>query len=80
MNEKCSEYARLETEVSQILQELVELTSAQRESFQRRDFEEFMRLDKQLELTVGSKERHIGALRQHSQEHKCWPEKINKSA
>ena len=30
-----------------------------------------MRLDKQLELTVGLKERSIGALRQHEKEHGC---------
>jgi hypothetical protein len=32
-----------------------------------------MRLDKELELTVGLKERTIGALRQHTKEHRCQP-------
>ena len=32
-----------------------------------------MRLDKELELTVGLKERTIGALSQHTKEHRCQP-------
>ena len=34
----------------------------------------FMHLDKELELAVGIKERAIGALRQHTKDHKCWPQ------
>ena len=71
MREKCAEYARLEAKVSEILGKLVELTTAQRKAFLRQDFEEFMRLDKKLELVVGDKERNIGALRQHKEEHQC---------
>ena len=32
-----------------------------------------MRLDKELESTVGSKERTIVALRQHTKEYRCQP-------
>jgi hypothetical protein len=79
MIKKCNEYVRLENETSKILGKLVELTSTQREGFVRRDYDEFMKLDKELELTIGLKERTIGALRQHSKEHQCWPEnKITK--
>jgi hypothetical protein len=77
VNEKCAEYGRLESEASKILEKLVNLTSAQREAFIRNDHAEFMRLDKELELTIGSKERTIGALRQHGKEHQCWPENKN---
>jgi hypothetical protein len=30
-----------------------------------------MRLDKELELLLGEKERRIGAMHQHAEEHKC---------
>jgi len=70
---KCAEYDRLESEVQTVLQKLTEITRAQLESFQNRKRGEFMRVDKELEHVVGSTERAIGALRQHTAEHKCQP-------
>ena len=67
----CPERSRLSAKVNEILQELVELTKTQHEAFTSRDDAVFMRLDKTLELTIGRKERSIGALRQHQQEHGC---------
>jgi hypothetical protein len=71
MADKCTEYARLENDVRATLQKLTELTTAQLQAFLARDQTAFLRLDKELELTVGIKEQTIGALRQHSKEHKC---------
>jgi hypothetical protein len=67
----CPERTQLSQTVDGILQKLVELTKSQAEAFRQRDDTEFMRLDKELELTVGLKERSIGALRQHTREHGC---------
>lgn len=71
----CPEYIRLESEASSILKRLAELTQGQLLAFQRNDHELFMHLDKELELTVGHKERTIGALRQHISEHRCLIER-----
>jgi|GraSoiStandDraft_16_1057320.scaffolds.fasta_scaffold35794_5 hypothetical protein len=71
--EKCPEYIRLQAEVETVLEKLTQLTSVQLNAFRSRDQAEFMRLDKELETTVGLKERTIGALKQHSKEHRCQP-------
>jgi hypothetical protein len=71
MSTKCNERAKLEGQANSVLEKLVRLTNAQLEVFQARNHAEFMRLDRELELTVGEKERTIGAVRQHIQEHGC---------
>ena len=71
----CPEYIRLQSEASSVLKRLAELTQSQLEAFQEDNHELFMHLDKELELTVGHKERTIGALRQHISEHRCLVEK-----
>ncbi len=71
MEKNCAERSRLSSLVDEVLRSLVELTRAQREAFARRDQAEFARLDRELEQTVGEKERRVGALNQHTQEHKC---------
>jgi hypothetical protein len=47
---------------------VVRLTNAQLEAFRQKDMATFSNLDKTLELTVGKKERAIGALREHRQQ------------
>jgi len=61
----CEKYSELETEVRKTLQKLKELTEAQLAVFRARDQAEFIRLDKELEKTMGAKERVIGAFREH---------------
>ena len=70
---KCPEYAALEDNVTEALQKLVELIDAQLAAFRAREHGTFMRLDKELEMAVGQKERVIGALRQHAKDHGCRP-------
>ena len=70
-SEKCAELAKLEEGVRSVLQQLIELTAAQLQAFRTHDQPEFLRLDKELENMIGVKERRIGALRQHGQEHGC---------
>jgi hypothetical protein len=65
MQEHCEEYARLQSEVSSILQRITELMSARLEAFQKDDRARFMTLDKELETAMGEKERAIGAAREH---------------
>jgi len=72
---KCSAYADLETGVQDTLAKLAKTTAAQLAAFRAHDQSRVMRLDKELELTMGAKERSLGALRQHVKDHKCWPPK-----
>jgi hypothetical protein len=71
MAETCAEYARLQAEVKAVLEALATLTTQQLDAFQKHEQSRFMQLDKELENTVGLKERSIGALRQHVRDHKC---------
>ena len=70
---KCAEYEKLAVEVNNVLAQLTELTTAQREAFGALNHEEFRRIDHELENVMGAKERAIGALRQHVKDHKCQP-------
>ena len=69
--ERCAQYARLQSEVAEILQLIANLTSGQLEAFQTKDQALFIRLDKELENAMGAKERAVGAMRQHAKEHGC---------
>ena len=71
MNGECPVRLDLQAKANEILAKLVELTTAQLEAFRSQRHDEFMRLDKELELTVGAKERVVGAVRQHAQDHGC---------
>lgn len=68
---RCPQYEKLTSQVDEMLQKLAETTSLQLEIFRSKKPGEFMRVDKELELLVGEKERRIGALRQHVDEHQC---------
>jgi hypothetical protein len=69
--DKCPEYNRLHAEVENVLGNLAQTTTLLLELFRSKDLNGVRRLDKELELTVGEKERCIGALRQHIKEHNC---------
>jgi hypothetical protein len=71
VDNKCSQRTLLQTEANGVLEKLVKLTKAQLEAFNAQRQDEFMRLDKELETTIGAKERVIGAVRQHIKEHGC---------
>jgi hypothetical protein len=68
---RCPEYDRLSSQLDEILKKLVDTTTLQLEIFRSRKPGDFMRVDKELELLVGEKERRVGAMRQHAHEHKC---------
>jgi hypothetical protein len=69
MTHQCERCAELFSQVAGVLDELASLTLAQSEAFKAGDMDRFTRLDKELENTVGRKERCIGALREHRREH-----------
>jgi hypothetical protein len=69
----CPEQARLRSEVESVLGNLAQVTTLLLELFRSGDSQKYQHLDKELELTVGEKERAVGALRQHIKEHKCQP-------
>lgn len=71
MAEQCQEYAHLQHELQLTLQTLSDLTKAMLDAFRANDRSAFARLDKDLETSVGRKERIVGALRQHIKDHKC---------
>ena len=68
---KCAEYDRLHTELENVLGNLAQTSTLLLELFRSKDLEGVHRLDQQLELTVGQKERCLGALRQHVKDHDC---------
>ena len=57
--------------MNEVLNLLTELTKAQLDAFRSHNEAELMRLDKELELAFGRKERSFGALREHERQHKC---------
>lgn len=69
----CAEYDRLVSLVENALGNLAQLTTMLLDQFRAGEFAACTRMDKELELSVGEKERSIGALRQHMTEHKCQP-------
>jgi hypothetical protein len=71
MAEQCQEYANLQQELQLVLQTLSDLTKAMLDAFRANDRGAFSRLDKEVETSVGRKERIVGALRQHIKDHKC---------
>ena len=69
----CPEYEHLRGRVESVLCNLVQTTTLLLELFRSKDLTGVARLDRELENTVGEKERCIGALRQHVKEHNCSP-------
>jgi hypothetical protein len=66
---RCPEYDRLHADVENLHGNLAQVATL--ELFRSKDLDGVHRVDKELELTVGEKERSIGALRQHIKDHKC---------
>ena len=67
----CPEYARLRGDLENILGNLAQVVTLQVELIRSGSLRNWKELDTQLELSVGEKERCLGALRQHVREHKC---------
>jgi len=57
--------------------DLTQLTTRHLEVFRTGDFPAARRMDREVEVAIGAKERAIGALSQHMIEHKCRGERAN---
>ena len=67
----CPKQQELMAVVQDILTHLAELARAEAEAVQYKTENTWMEIDRQIERAIGQKERAIGALRQHMQEHGC---------
>ena len=70
MHTDCRRCTELYDATDEVLTKIREITSRQLEALRANDFKQLMLLDKQLELTVGEKERLFGANREHEQSHR----------
>jgi hypothetical protein len=69
--ETCPTKRELLGKTEQVLARIVDLTSEQLRAIRDPDTSHFIRLDKELELSIDEKERLFGALREHRAEHGC---------
>jgi hypothetical protein len=67
----CPEKQRLQTEVRERLIRLAKAATDSIEALRLHDNGSLERLDKELEIVLGEKERAMAALRQHVAEHGC---------
>jgi len=67
----CPQQQRLIDEVQRHLLRIAELSRATAEAVAHRNENLVRELDKQVELAMGEKERALGALRQHRDDHGC---------
>jgi hypothetical protein len=67
----CEEKERLTQAAMATLRAIVDVTQRLIEANHSHNGCEVARLDKELELAVGEKERSFGALHQHEREHDC---------
>jgi hypothetical protein len=67
----CPRRIELAKDVESALEKLVRITRAAVDAFRKRDHSETERLDRELELALGEKERAVGASREHEKEHGC---------
>jgi hypothetical protein len=70
-NAGCAEHDRLMRNALEQLKKLNELTKQQFEILEAGYYEQFMKIDREVELALGEKERRIGSLRQYDEEHGC---------
>ena len=61
----------LTTKADVVLKQIAELLERQIRALAANDQDKLLKLDKELELAFGDKERAFGALRQHKIEHGC---------
>jgi|SRR6185437_16903119 len=67
----CLRQQELMEEVRRRLARLAELAHAEAEALKSRHHNLWKEIDQQIELTIGEKERCIGALNEHRKEHGC---------
>lgn len=68
----CPMDAQLSSALDSALGRLIDVTRESQAAFRENRNADLLRLDKDLEMALGEKERAIGALRQHRREHGCF--------
>src|SRR3954453_3162072 len=68
----CPEKERLHAQVQQCLSKVAKVATESIEALCTHDNLSLERLDKELEISLGEKERFMGALRQHIAAHGLW--------
>jgi hypothetical protein len=68
---QCAKRDELRNRAVHILGALVRLGNEQVDCIRAEDYDCLMKIDKDLELQFGEKERAFGALREHIAEHRC---------
>lgn len=72
MMKRCDKHEELLKHAQQVLQRIHELTAKQKVTITESGVSErFLHMDSELELAMGEKERSVGALREHDEEHGC---------
>jgi len=69
--DSCRKQQELRQAVTAVLERIDTLTRRQIEAMDRRDYDQLMALDRELEAAFGEKERAFGALKEHRTEHNC---------
>ena len=67
----CARQQELIAETQVYLMRLSELARKEADAIESRDENEILAIDKDIETTLGNKERALGALHQHRAEHGC---------
>ena len=67
----CRKKQELMAEVQRQLVHLAELARAESAAIENLTGNTWIAIDKEIENTIGAKERAIGALREHNEEHGC---------
>jgi hypothetical protein len=68
---QCPRQQELVAETQGYLMQLSELARREADAIQSRDEQEILAIDKEIEATLGNKERTLGALYEHRAEHGC---------
>ena len=72
---RCAKHDELFARVQANLDRLADLSRSAAEAFREGDRSEFSRLDREIEKLTSDKQRRIGALREHENDHRCQPAK-----
>lgn len=71
MPNNCDKHDELLKNAQKVLEKIRDLTMKQVPCIVDGVSQRFLQMDRELELAMGEKERAVGALREHDEEHRC---------
>lgn len=74
---ECARRDELTEKSQKAIQKIIDISQRSRAALGLGDESLMRQLDQELEMTMGEKERALGALRQHQQEHGCGVKPID---